>query len=269
MASTLETLLEEYKNTYFSLDNYHKENQSISDFIKDRMPKYLRTDGNKPFYDFLDKIFYYNERIDFYIWILKYQFSVLTAKGKFLDNLGKWLGLNRPPLPSKETKDPVVIFGVSQEESGLSDDDYKQMALLHNLTGYEKGSSTNTFFPLKSFLGSTLVNDDDYRIYILSVLKLKQGMSLPILINIFANILLYPFYITQQDDNIIEFTCHYNEALNRIIILQEICKKIRTIGFDIEIVQIETETSDMVDIVKQKYGDDCWERKNPYNNSNQ
>lgn len=261
MARTLDEILEEYNQIYFTYDNYRRDNQVIVDYIRERFPKSLRGEDNDKFFEFVDKLFSYSDKIDFYIYILQYQFSVLTAKGKFLDNLGRWLGLSRPPLPTKRTNEPVVIFGMNQKDSGMSDEEYKEQALLHNLTGWEADASSNTFFPLKDFVGDTLVNDAEYRVYILGVLKLKKGIDLPTILEVMARTLIRPFFITKHNADILELTCHYEEDQNRLVIAREIASKLRTTGFDIQVLQATSEKPPEISAV---YGEDCWEQENPY-----
>ena len=262
MARPLDEILADFEKVYFEKDNLPRE--KLEDVIRRKLPKYLRTAENDLFFEFLSKLFTYERKISLYLWILEYQFSVLTAKGKFLDNLGRWLGLSRPPLPVKRTNKPVVIF----PNENLPDlEDFNQ---LHGLSANidesdipeaERQYTHNTFFPTKYFIGETLVNDDEYRVYILGLLKLKQGLSLKTIIYVFTTILIKPFFITRRDANLIQFTASYDEYTTRLTIVRDITAKLRTTGFDIEVIQAKSLHPPEIEAI---YGVDCYLQDNPY-----
>lgn len=231
-----------------------------TDFYKSKLPKALLIEENKPFFDFIEKMCSFEDKFQFWLWILDTQFNILTAKGKFLDNLGNWLGLSRPPIPNRRTTKPVVIFGKKIQESGMTAEEYEKFVLLHNLTSDDENGTQNSFYPLRSFVGETLVNDEEYRLYILGILKLKEGITFLNILNVFVRILVYPFFMTKNTPSIIEFTAHPEETQNRLFIIREITYKLRTTGLNITVTQALTEDTPEI---KAVYGEDCWNMKNP------
>lgn len=259
MARPLDEILEEIKDVYFTMEDNPR--MTPKEFIRQRMPFYLQGENNEDFFTFIEKIMRYEQKMEFWIWILKYQFSVLTAKGKFLDNLGRWLGLPRPPLPVKRTNQPVVIFPPTLESSGMTEQELIDFNSLHGITDYDGEGVKNTYFPSKDFIGETLVNDDEYRLYIISMLRLKQGLSFNTIIDIFTKILIKPFFITKHEADILEITASFYEDAVRLVIAREMTAKLRTTGFNVEVKQaLEAEDED----ITKKYGEDCWNQKNPY-----
>lgn len=243
------------------------ENMPYDKLVKqyrESLPKALRDTNNDKFFDFIDKMAIFENKYQFWLWVLETQFNVLTAKGKFLDNLGSWLGLSRPPIPNKRTDKPVVIFGRPFEKSGMSKEDYDDFVLRHNLTSSTKEGTQDSFFPLRDFIGETLVNDVEYRIYILGILRLKQGITFLNILNVFVRILVYPFYLTKNTPYLVEFTAHPEETENRLFIVREITYKLRTTGFNITLTQALSENTPEI---KAIYGEDCWDRKNPILNT--
>lgn len=258
MNKTIAELLELYQKRKLELDDVPYD--KLVEQYKQNLPKILVESDNEAFFNFIDKIFKYQNKFQFWIWILETQFSVLTAKGKFLDNLGNWLGLSRPPIPNKRTEKPVVIFGKTFQQSGMSKEEYEDFVLKHNLTSDTSEGTQDSFFPLRDFIGETLVNDEEYRIYILGILRLKRGITFLNILNVFVRILIYPFYLTKNDDSGVEFTAHPEETENRLFIVREITYKLRTTGFNITMIQANSEDTPEI---KAIYGDDCWEKKNP------
>lgn len=259
MARPLDEILKDYDGMYFKIENNPRT--TPANFIRERMPKYLQSEANDDFYSFVDKIMRYEQKIEFWIWILETQFSVLTAKGKFLDNLGRWLGLSRPPLPVKRTNEPVVIYPPKLENSGMTEEELLEFNTLHGITDWNGQGVKNTFYPSKDFIGETLVNDEEYRLYITSILKLKQGISFFTIIDIFTKILIKPFFVTQHDDDVLILTASFYEDAIRLVIIREITAKLRTTGFDIQVLQANEPEPEYI---TKKYGEKCWEQENPY-----
>lgn len=261
MARPLDEILKDYEGIYFKEENNPKTKSS--EYIRERMPAFLRTSENDDYYKFLDKLLKFQDKMQFWSWILETQFSVLTAKGKFLDNLGRWLGLSRPPLPIRRTNEPVVIYPPKPNDTSMTPEQLLEFNTIHGLSSLEDGGVKNTFFPSRDFIGETLVNDDEYRLYILSLLRLKMGISLPTILDILTKILIKPFFITKNDADILEIMASYHEDSVRLVIVREMTAKLRTTGFNIEVIQaIEPEP----EMVTKKYGENCWEQKNPYIN---
>lgn len=257
MARILKEILKDYDGLYISEEN--AKYQKMSEFIKVRMPDYLKQENNNDFYVFIDKLLTFHNKLLFWNWILESQFSLYTAKGKFLDNLGRWQGLSRPPLPSKRTNEPVVIFPTKD----MSPQQLKEFNELHGLTG-EEGVDTDTqrtFFPATDFIGEVLVNDNEYRIYIQGMLQLKKGLSLPTIIDVFTRVLRKPFFITKHSADVLTLTAAYDEDAIRLVLTREMTSRLRTTGFDIEVLQA-TEANPPE--IANKYGDGCFNQENPY-----
>lgn len=257
MAKPLNEIIDSYKGLYISEDN--AKYTKMSDYTKARMPKYLQQPNNNKFFEFVDKILSFHNKMLYWNWILETQFNIYTAKGKFLDNLGRWQGLSRPPLPTKRTTEPVVIFPTKD----MTPDELQDFNELHGLTGQE-GVDTdvqNTFFPSLDFIGETLVNDNEYRIYIQGMLELKKGLSMPTIIDVFTRVLRKPFFITQHNADALILTAHFEEDSIRLVLAREMTARLRSTGFDIEVRQsIDKEPQEIID----KYGEGCLDQKNPY-----
>lgn len=259
MARTLSEIMKDYEGLYFKIENNPR--LSPKEYVRQRMPKYLQTEANNAYFEFVEKIMKFEQQIEFWIWILESQFSVLTAKGKFLDNLGRWLGIYRPPLPVKRTNEPVVIYPPKQGKTTMTDEELLEFNTLHGFTDINGQGVKNTFFPSRDFIGEVSVNDEEYRLYIISILRIKMGITLETIIDIFAKILVKPFFITRHDDIMLEITASFYEDAIRLVIIREITTKLRTTGFDIRVVQAISEKPPEISL---KYGDDCWEQQNPY-----
>ena len=105
------------------------------------------------------------------------------------------------------------------------------------------------------------VKDAEYRVYIYGLLKLKQGLSLKTIIYVFTTILIKPFFITKRDANLIQFTASYDEYTTRLTIVRDITAKLRTTGFDIEVIQAKSLHPPEIEAI---YGVDCYLQDNPY-----
>ena len=233
---------------------------TIGDAVREALPRLLRGENNDEFFKFIDKELSYIQALRIFEWILRGQFSVLTAKGRFLDNIGRWLGLSRPPLPVKRTNDPVVIF---LPKKGLTEEEQLEWNLKHGITGKNEGDVKGTYFPSRDFIGETLVNDEEYRVYILSMLKLKKGGNIDTIIQIFAQILVRPFFINKRTPDVLEFIASNIEDSNRLVIIREMTARLRTTGYDIRMEQGTEEDMERIEAI---YGKGCWEQKNPYLN---
>lgn len=259
MARTLESILKDYEGIYFKESNNPRI--TPADYVRERMPIYLRTTDNDEFFAFVDKIFSYERKMEFWIWVLETQFSVLTARGKFLDNLGRWLGLSRPPLPVKRTNKPVVIYPPKLENTDMTQEELNEFNMLHGISDYNGEGVKNTFYPSRDFIGETLVNDDEYRLYITSLLRLKMGISFDTIIDVLTKILVKPFFVMKHNADILSIIASYYEDSIRLIIVREITQKLRTTGFNIEVLQA---TNAEPAEVATKYGKGCFDLVNPY-----
>ena len=259
MARTLDEILADFKGIYYQSDlNPRQEPQ---EYVRDRMPKFLQQSNNDEFYEFLRKMFsYYRDKVEFWIWILEGQFCVLTAKAGFLDNLGRWLGLSRPPLPQLRTTEPVVIY---PSQSYIEEDPLLAMEFgeLHNLSDITGEGTTGTFYPAKDFVGETLVDDSEYRVYIQGMLMLKSGISFDIIMEVYARILTKPFFVYSRTADSLIIHCHYEEDSVRVTIIRDINSKLRTTGFNIELEQSQEEKPEWAEKI---YGEGCWDQDPAY-----
>lgn len=259
---TADEIYADYKDFYFKLDNYPYT--KITDKVKLNMPRYLR-ENNDEFYTYIEKITSYRLKMMFWVWILGSMFWVKTAKGKWLDNIGRWLGMSRPPLPTKRTVEPVVIYPPTLDNTEMTPEELLDFNTLHGLTGKGDTDVKDTFYPSREFVGNVLVDDDEYRTYILGLLQVKNGLSMDIIIDSFAHILTKPFFIVKNDTltakDGLKFIASYYEDSVRLVIVREMTAKLRTTGFNIEVTQAqEPEPED----IKKLYGEFCWKQSNPY-----
>lgn len=260
---TTDELTNLYQSRYFTQSNYPYK--PIRALITEAMPKTLRwNNANEKFYDFVERLYLYHQRIKFWAWILETQFWVLTAKGKFLDNLGRWLGITRPPSPLKRSNDPIIIHSPTFEKSDMTQQEFKEFQLLHSYSTTDQTKAeavSGTYYASVNYVGDVLVNDNEYRTYLLGLLQLKNTLDLETILNAFARILIKPFFIDSIDKNKINIIASYFEDSVRLVIVREMTAKIRTTGINIEVTQaLETD----MERIKLRFGENCWEQPNPY-----
>ena len=260
MAKTLTELVAEFSDLLFTQDENPR--QEPQEYIRDNMPKFLRQSNNEAFYEFLKKFLsYYRDYNQRYVWMLATQWCVLSAKGGFLDNIGRWLGLSRPPLPVKRTTEPIIIY--PNESIFDNEAEKKEFGELHNFTDYygNEDGVQNTYYPSTDFIGDTLVADSEYRIYIQGMLMLKCGITFPIIMEVYARVLTLPFFIYSRTASSLVIHAHFNEDASRMTIIRDINTKLRTTGFDIDLVQSSELNAEWAEKI---YGKGCWNQDNPY-----
>ena len=260
MAKTLTELVAEFSDLLFTQDENPR--QEPQEYIRDNMPKFLRQSNNEAFYEFLKKFLsYYRDYNQRYVWMLATQWCVLSAKGGFLDNIGRWLGLSRPPLPVKRTTEPIIIY--PNESIFDNETEKKEFGELHNFTDYygNEDGVQNTYYPSTDFIGDTLVTDSEYRIYIQGMLMLKCGITFPIIMEVYARVLTLPFFVYSRTASSLVIHAHFNEDASRMTIIRDINTKLRTTGFDIDLVQSSELNAEWAEKI---YGKGCWDQDNPY-----
>lgn len=260
MAKTLTELVAEFSDLFFTQDENPR--QEPQEYIRDNMPKFLRQSNNEAFYEFLKKFLsYYRDYNQRYVWMLATQWCVLSAKGGFLDNIGRWLGLSRPPLPVKRTTEPIIIY--PNESIFDNEAEKKEFGELHNFTDYygNEDGVQNTYYPSTDFIGDTLVADSEYRIYIQGMLMLKCGITFPIIMEVYARVLTLPFFVYSRTASSLVIHAHFNEDASRMTIIRDINTKLRTTGFDIDLVQSSELNAEWAEKI---YGKGCWDQDNPY-----
>lgn len=253
MAQSLDEIKEQLAEIKFIQDGYPYW-QFLAHF-KSNLHRLLRGEQNDKFFEFVQKIVKDIDTLFFYAWILEYQFNMHTAGGYFLDNLGAWNGLSRPPVVNIASVEKYVI---PQKDTITDEEVLKEWNIRHGISGEGADDVKETYLAPDVITGFGRVSDDEYREYIKNIIRIKNDITISSIMQLFADVIFTsPFYIMQNDrQHGLEIRAYLYEDANRVLIARDICNRISTTGFKIFITQTVED-----DDVKKRYGDDCWDRQ--------
>lgn len=230
--------------------NYPYASTSLT--LWNSMPRFLQGEDNQHFYSMVDKLCSVLDTYAFYSWVLSYQFNIETAIGYFLDNLGAFMGITRPPLANSTTKKPVVI----PQRDNKPIKEQIEWNELHGISGEKEGDVKNTYLAPDQLSMDEVADDETYKTYIKCLLLAQSNLTFSALMEIFSNVCTLPYYIMQDNPSQLKVVVHFDEDANMVLILREIASKVSSRGFGISVEQ-RLETED----VKKKYGSDCWDKR--------
>ena len=250
MANNYEIIKDNLDALKLTKAGYPYANTSLT--LWNSMPRMLQGEENQHFYAMIDKLCSVFDTYSVYAWILSYQFNIETAIGYFLDNLGAFMGITRPPLANATTKKPVVI----PQRDNKPIEEQIEWNELHGISGEKEGDVKNTYLAPDQLSMDEVADDETYKTYIKCLLLAQNNFTFSSIIDILSNVCTLPYYIMQDDPTLLKVVVHFDEDANMVLILREIASKISSRGFGIAIEQ-RLDTED----VKKKFGSECWEKR--------
>lgn len=225
------------KDTYFHeiLVNHIDMEMDIENdfmvFFKDYCPRSLQNDKNKPFFAWVEKIVKIIQKDRDMALVLLSQFTIDTASKQWMNNLGRFLGIARPPLAFTRTTKPIITYpsndAVNLPESFNATHGYSS---LEDTPDAVKG----TYFGDVNFVSEALAGDGDYFDFIRGMLQIREGITLPAVYKSFLAILTKPFYISQHNAQKTVVNIDITDDAARQYIAEELARKLSQTGLYIK-----------------------------------